>query len=279
MSKTLLNRLAMFEVLDAAGPLTISELAQRSGMDVAVVSRTVAACVVDGWLARADGKIAIGPRATLLGHSGPFAEVIARAAPLVHAVAGVTGMLTHANSLVGASSVLVAVAPGREPTIPAGLAARTPLYATAVGHCIAVQLDTKRLDALLPAEPFPDAAEIVASMAGTVAEPIFSRVPPVPGPGTQPALARSRDEFRAQLDRVREDGFAADPGALDPALACIAISWPQHRFPSAIACIGLPGAISDAAPLIRHVLALAVQPASSPSQIITGAAAAIAGRT
>lgn len=33
MSKTFLSRLAMLEVLDAAGPLTISELAHRSGLD------------------------------------------------------------------------------------------------------------------------------------------------------------------------------------------------------------------------------------------------------
>jgi DNA-binding IclR family transcriptional regulator len=101
-------------------------------------------------------------------------------------------------------------------------------------------------------------------------------VPLRPEAGTQPVLARGRDEFRAQLDSVRDDGFAADAGALEPALGCIAIPWPQHRFPSAIACLGPPGAISDAAPLIRHVLALAAQPAASPSQIITGAAEALA---
>jgi predicted transcriptional regulator len=40
MSKTLLSRLAMFETLDAFGPLSITELAQRSGLDVTIVSRT-----------------------------------------------------------------------------------------------------------------------------------------------------------------------------------------------------------------------------------------------
>ena len=34
----------MFEVLDVLGPLTITELARRSGRDLTVVSRTVAAC-------------------------------------------------------------------------------------------------------------------------------------------------------------------------------------------------------------------------------------------
>jgi DNA-binding IclR family transcriptional regulator len=276
MSKTFLSRLAMLEVLDAVGPLTISELAHRSGLDVAVVSRTVAACEGDGWLTRAGGKIAIGPRTTLLGHFGPFAEVIARAAPLVHAIAGVTGLLTHAYSLVGASSVLVAVGPGRDPGAPPGLSARAPLHATAAGHAIAVQLDASRLDALLPPEPYPDAAEVTAAMDETAAEFIFTSVPRGTTAAAQPPLPRSRDELQARLDLVREDGFATDPAALDPAIACIAVPWPQPGFPSAIACLGVPEVITASRTLARRVLALAARPGSTPNQIITGAAEAIA---
>jgi DNA-binding IclR family transcriptional regulator len=276
MSKTFLSRLAMLEVLDAAGPLTISELAHHSGLDVAVVSRTVAACEGDGWLTRAAGKIAIGPRTTLLGHFGPFAEVIARAAPLVHAVAGVTGLLTHAYSLVGASSVLVAVGPGRDPGAPPGLSARAPLHATAAGHAIAVQLDASRLDALLPPEPYPDAAEVTAAMAGTAAGSFFTPAPRVTTAAAQPPLARHRDELQARLDLVREDGFATDLAALHPAIACVAAPWPQPGFPSAIGCLGLPGVITASAALVRRALAIAAQPGSTPNQIITAAAEAIA---
>jgi DNA-binding IclR family transcriptional regulator len=276
MSKTFLSRLAMLEVLDAAGPLTISELAHRSGLDVAVVSRTVAACEGDGWLARAAGKITIGPRATLLGHSGPFAEVIARAAPLVHAVAGVTGLLTHAYSLIGASSVLIAVGPGRDPAAPPGLAAQAPLHATAAGHAIAAQLDASRLDALLPPEPYPDAAEVAAAMAGTAAESLLTPAPTATTAAARPPLARHRDELQARLDLVRSNGFATDPAALHPAIACIAVPWPQPGFPSAIACLGLPGVITASAALARRALALAAQPGSTPNQIITGTAEAIA---
>jgi DNA-binding IclR family transcriptional regulator len=276
MSKTFLSRLAMLEVLDGAGPLTISELAHRSGLDVAVVSRTVAACEGDGWLTRTGGKINIGPRATLLGHSSPFAEVIARAAPLVHAVAGVTGLLTHAYSLVGANSVLIAMGPGRDPSVRPGLAARAPLHATAAGHAIAVQLDASRLVALLPSEPYPDAAEVIATMTGTAAESIFTPSSRVTTAAAQPPLARRRDEFQARLDLVRKDGFATDPAALDLAIACIAVPWPQPGFPSAIACLGLPEVITVSVALVRRALALAAQPGSTPSQIITGAAEAIA---
>jgi DNA-binding IclR family transcriptional regulator len=278
MSKTFLSRLAMLEVLDAAGPLTISELAHRSGLDVAVVSRTVAACEGDGWLARAAGKVTIGPRATLLGHASPFADVIARAAPLVHAIAGVTGLLTHAYSLIGASSVLIAAGPGRGPGIPPGLAARAPLHATAAGHAIAVQLDPARLDALLPPEPYPDADAVTAAMAGTAAEPFFTPATPATTATTaaaQPPLPRHRDDLQARLGLVRTDGYATDPAALHPAIACIAIPWPQPGFPSALACLGLPEAITASVPLIQRALALAAQPGSTPNQVITGTAQAI----
>ncbi|HEX6526787.1 MAG TPA: MarR family transcriptional regulator [Streptosporangiaceae bacterium] len=275
MSKTFLSRLAMLEVLDAAGPLTISELAHRSGLDTAVVSRTVAACEGDGWLTRAGGKIAIGPRATLLGHSGPFGEVIARAAPLVHAVAGVTGLLTHACSLIGASSVLIAAGPGRGPGIPPGLAARAPLHATAAGHAIAAQLDPARLDALLPPEPYPDAGQVTATMAGTAAEPFFAPDPHATTAATRPPLPRNRDELQARLDIIRTHGYATDPAALHPAIACIAIPWPQPGFPSALTCLGLPEAVTASTPLIRRALALAAQPGSTPNQVITGTAEAI----
>jgi DNA-binding IclR family transcriptional regulator len=266
----------MLEVLDAAGPLTISELAHRSGLDVAVVSRTVAACERDGWLTRTAGKIAIGPRTTLLGHSGPFADLIARAAPLVHAIAGVTGLLTHAYSLIGASSVLIAAGPGRDPGIPPGLAARAPLHATAAGHAIAAQLDPARLDALLPPEPYPDAAQVTATMAGTAAEPLFTLAPAVTAAAAQPPLPRHRDELQARLDLVRTDGYATEPAVLHPGIACIAVPWPQPGFPSALACLGPPGVIAAGATLARHALALAAQPGSTPNQIITGTAEAIA---
>jgi hypothetical protein len=42
MSKTFMSRLAMLEALDAAGPLTISELAHRSGLEAGPRMRVTA---------------------------------------------------------------------------------------------------------------------------------------------------------------------------------------------------------------------------------------------
>jgi DNA-binding IclR family transcriptional regulator len=283
VSKTLLNRLAMFEVLDRYGPLTITELAQRAGLDVTVVSRTVSACEPEGWLIRLEGRIALGPRCTLLGHSGPIADVINRGAPLVHAVAGVTGLLTHAYGLVGANAALIAVAAGREPisTVPAGLAVQAPLFATAAGRAIAAQLDEDRLGALLPADPFPDAAAIIARMADISAQVLPEQLAP-PGPAT-PAraaglagrpLPRDRAELRDQLDDVRRERAAVDAGGFYPAISCLAVPWPQTALPAALACLGPADALAAERDLIVRALRAAALPGATPGEVVATAATA-----
>lgn len=285
MSKTLLNRLAMFEVLDRHGPLTITELAQRAGLDVTVVSRTVSACEPDGWLIRLDGRVALGPRCTLLGHSGPVADVITRAAPLVHAVAGVTGLLTHAYGLVGANAALLAAAAGREPvTAPAGLAVQAPLYATAGGRAIAAQLDEDRLDALLPADPFPDAAAIIARMADISAQVLPEQLTP-PGPATSARAAglagrplpRNRAELRDQLDDVRRERAAVDAGGFYPAISCLAVPWPQAALPAALTCLGPADALAADHDLVVRALRAAALPGATPNEVVATAATAYSG--
>ena len=273
MSKTLLSRLAMLETLDACGPLTVTELAQRTGLDVTVVSRTVSACVPDGWLMRVGGRIALGPRSTLLGHGAPTAIVIAAAAPLVHAVAGVTGLLTHAYGLVGNQSMLIAEAPGRGRSFPVGLALKAPLYATAVGRAIAVQLAPAQLSRLLPDEPYPGAADLVAVMTGTTAEAIFSapQSGPISARPDQPALATTRDELETQLDALRRAGVSIDIGALDPAIHCVAVPWPQADLPAAFACLGSEQALATSHDLIRRVLDAAAKHGADPRDIIAAA--------
>lgn len=274
MSKTLLSRLAMFETLDACGPLTVTELARRSGLDVTVASRTVAACLPDGWLMRVGGRVALGPRSTLLGHSGPTAAVIAAAAPLVHAVAGVTGLLTQAYGLVGNQSLLIAEAPGRGRSAPVGLAVKAPLYATAAGRAIAVQLPPTHLSSLLPEEPYPGASDLVAVMSGTTAEPMFSAFQPGQPSSAQPdarGLATTRQELETQLDAVRRGEFAIDAGAFDPAIHCVAVPWPQADLPAALACLGTAVALATGHALIRRVLEVAARNGAEPRDIIAAA--------
>jgi DNA-binding IclR family transcriptional regulator len=274
MSKTMLNRLAMLEQLDISGALTIGELARRSGLDVSVVSRTVSALEPDGWVVRVNNRVMIGPRATLLGRAGAFAEVMAAAAPLVHAIAGATGLASHAYGLIGTDTVALSGAVGRSHEKAAaaslGLAWKAPLHATAAGRAIAAQLDDDRLDKLLPSEPFPDAAAVIANTQGTAAEYFF---PTEFGDAVAPTrLARNRSELMLQLEHVRKQGVAVDCGSLEPSIYCIAVPWPLPELPASLACIGSPEVIVANRELIVRVLSFAARPGATPEMILTAAA-------
>lgn len=266
MSKTLLSRLAMFEILDAYGPLSMTELAQRSGLDLTVVSRTVAACEPDGWLTRRDGKVELGSRAALLAHGSASAQFMAMAEPLVHAVAGVTGMFTHASGLIGTQVMLIATAPGRGAAIPAGLSSKTSVYVTAGGRAIAAQIAPGKLEALLPAEPFPNSSSVMSVFEDTASAPLFSLS--TGEAASVYSLPRTRAELDAELATVRSAGFATDHGALHPAIHCVAIPWPGNAMTASISCVGSAREIADNAEVIRAALTAAALPGADPRDII-----------
>ncbi len=89
--------LELLETIDVHGSLTITELARLTSMDKSAVSRMVSACEPDGWVVRDNGRISMGPRAALLGHSSPSAEFVRNAASVVETIAGVTGMQSSAT--------------------------------------------------------------------------------------------------------------------------------------------------------------------------------------
>src|SRR5580692_10356787 len=141
MSKTLMRGLTLLEAIDLRGPMTVMELSRDSGLDKSIVSRTVTALEHDGWVARHKGKVEVGPRAALLGHTSQASRAVRRAEPLVHAIAGVTGLLTQAYGLIGSHAVVLASAGGRGVNAQAGLGSEVPLYVTAAGKTIAAQLE------------------------------------------------------------------------------------------------------------------------------------------
>lgn len=290
MSKTFLRGLDLLETVDRHGPLTVTELARRSGLDKAVVSRTVAAAETDGWLSRVDGRIGIGPRAVLLGHGGTVDRAARRAEDLVHAVAGVTGHLCHAYTLVGANAAVLAVAGGRGPqqAMPTGLAAEHPLWATAAGRTILAQLPAADLDRLLPRGPYPDAAALAGSM-GPMLTSLFvltaanstagaPGAPDNPGPTAVPAgprgraLPRDRAELDALLTDIRRRLVAVDPGDIHPELGCVAVPWPLPALPAALACLGPPTELAAQFALISRVLHTAAAPGATAGAILAVAA-------
>jgi DNA-binding IclR family transcriptional regulator len=273
MASTFIRGLNLLEVLDHQGPLTITELAARTGMDKGTVSRTVSACAAGGWLARTERGVVLGPRSALLGRRALGSDVISRAEPLVHAVAGATGLMTQAVGLVGPMAVLLASAGGRGGDIQfSGTDVPGPLHAIAAGKAIAAQLTPAELDAILPAEPFPDGADFIESMGQSSAAPLFSQFLTEGGSPLPKNVATTRDELDRQLDVVRHVGAAFDHGDLHPALACIAVPWPHLSIPAALACLGTPPEITANEPVALRCLTTAIRPAATPREVIAAAA-------
>jgi DNA-binding IclR family transcriptional regulator len=275
MSKTLMRGLALLETVDLHGPITIMELARRSGVDKSMVSRTIASLERDGWVVRSDGKVELGPRSALLGHSSIGAIVVRQAEPLVHAVAGVTGLLTHAYGLVGTQAIVLAASGGRGPSTPVGLGASVPLFATAAGKTIASQLKRPELDRRLPSEPYPDPASEIAELAGfpPIAVELLDGSDQPLSSGV--AIARDRSQLDEQLAAIRQQGVAIDAGEFHPQMGCVAVPWPSSGVPAALACMGSPADLAQEETLVRAALAAAAAAGARPADVVARAADAM----
>ncbi len=275
MSSTFRRGLRMLEVVGIDGPIGVSELARRLGVDKAAVSRMVAVSVEDGWLLRTKAGIVLGPRLPALGYDTPISVAIREMQPIVDAVAGVTGLFTQACGLIG-RDVVALISAGRPPIpLPSALSIRLPIWATAVGRAIAISLDEDELATLLPAEPFPAPESIL---------PDLMPLPPsdlVPGrlPGWRDATSErvtTSAQFSQILRDVRADGVARERGEVFPQTGCIAAPWTAAPIAASIGVIGFAADVVDNATLAEAVLRAAVAPSADRTQVIAAAARKLA---
>jgi IclR family acetate operon transcriptional repressor len=250
MSQSLKRGLAVLEALGAQEMLGVSDLARLVGLDKAVVSRIVSACEADGWVVRVGSKVALGPRAILLGHGSAETALVRRAEELVHAIAGVTGLDAHALQLVGANAFCIAMAGGRE--FPATVGALRigqgfPMWASAAGKALAAQLDDRALDKLLPAGEWQS----------------FT-----------PATVRTRDELSKQLAAIRTGEPAWDLEEWGEGRACIAVPWPQQsHVPVALDVIGSKERVLAVQDRAIRALRRSVEAGASAEAVILAATA------
>jgi DNA-binding IclR family transcriptional regulator len=272
MSKTLLRGLDLIEEVGRVGSATVSELARRSGVHITIVSRTVSALEREGWLTKVRGRVTVGPRSALLATSSPASATIWEAEPLVRAIAGATGLATQAGALVGGDlMILTSAGVGIESSAETMLS-RVPLNALAAGRAVAAQLPPEQLDAVLPAEPYPDAADLLGSITSTV--PVEAYLANFSAPDSPPSsLPRTRAALDAELEQIRATGLAYDHGGLHPGIHCIAAPWPTPTLPAALACFGGREAVESGAVLIEACLRAAVRPGATAPDVIAAAAA------
>jgi DNA-binding IclR family transcriptional regulator len=271
MSKTLVRGLELIEELGLYGPMTISELSRRSGVHVSIVSRTVSMLEPEGWMVRVDGKIAAGPRCALLGLISPAGKTVRRAESLVTALAAVTGVATAASGLIGLDVMILAAASGEGTDLPDGFSSRVPVYVMAAGRAIAAELPPERLEALLPAGEFPDAARVLDSLDGSAPIPDFL-AGAGPDKETSGPVPLTRADLDAEIETIRAEGFARDHGELHPAIHCIAAPWPTPELPASLACIGSREEIEVNRGTIEACLRAATQPGAGAQDIFDIAA-------
>ncbi len=276
MSKTLIRGLALLELVDREGPIGLSELARRMNMDKAAVSRMVSACEADGWIVRPGRQVALGPRAALLGRDAPAGRAGRAAEPLVHAIAGVTGLHTQALGLVGAGVMVLAAAPGDGGFVPSGLVLRYPLWLTAGSHVVAAQLDEDELLALLPPDPFPSVEEALASFGPpSVLDQFFGSYGLMPTAQRRESPSyplRTRSDLLTRLEAIRRAGVALDRGDMHPDISCVALSWPRPGLAAGFLSIGLSKDVDSRTADIERVLRAAAGAEASREDIVLAAA-------
>jgi DNA-binding IclR family transcriptional regulator len=271
MSKTLMRGLDLIEEVGRSGPLTVTELSRRTGIHITIVSRTVKACEPEGWLMRIDGKVLPGPRSALLGQASPASRTVAQAEPLVRALAAVTGLAATADGLVGSDVMLLCSFGAAGATDLAGALPRVPVYVQASGRAIAAQLSSDHLDALLPAEPYPAAEQLLVGLHEVA--PLSTYLAGFHADRETAALPRTRAELDAAIEPIRAGDLSRDHGAIHPNIHCIAAPWPTDTLPAAFACFGGREKVEAEAGLIETTLRAAAKPGATAQDVLDAAAA------
>ncbi|MFK0159949.1 IclR family transcriptional regulator [Streptomyces sp. NPDC090493] len=135
----------------SAGPVTLTELARRSGIPVATAYRLSRELIAEGALERnADGTLQIGLGLWELGSAAPRGQDLRRAArPVMLSLADHTHLVVHLAVAGHQRAVCVEkITAPRTVTNVAGAGEELPLHATSVGKVILAYSDDPRVHAV-----------------------------------------------------------------------------------------------------------------------------------
>lgn len=202
-------------------------LAKELGISVTSVHNMATTLARRGYLAQADHtrQFVPGPHLSLLfGGSGSLVERLAQAAmPLLEAAAESSGESVMLAGFAAGRIVRLAFLTG-----PQTLSVREPDDIGGIAHCTAT--GKMLLSALAP-------ADLAAFLQATR-----------PRKFTPQTIHKPAD-LRAELERVRANGFATVSDELSPGISAVAIAVPA-------AARALPAALGISAPTIRYTPAL-----------------------
>lgn len=176
-------------VKESGGPLSVTEIALRTGMPKSTVSRLAAALTEQRYLERTDEGVTLGLRLFELGARASLPRrVLAAAAPVMKKLSELTGERVGLWVHQGDDMVSLATMAGRLPELPTRVGMRSPALTTASGKAFLAFCVDQRIVERVSASLHDD------------------------------AIAHFRDE----LTRVRASVVATDPGESYPGISAVA---------------------------------------------------------
>jgi IclR family acetate operon transcriptional repressor len=212
----LLERMA-----DTGGEVGLSELSASSGLPLPTIHRLMRTLVACGYVRQQPNRrYALGPRLIRLGESasrllGTWAR------PYLAELVEATGETANMALLDGDEVVYVAQVPSRHSMRMFTEVGRRVLpHSTGVGKALLAQVPPEQVRALLGRTGMPAATE------HTITEP---------------------DAFLAELERIREAGYAVDDNEQEAGVRCLAVTVPDSPTAAAISISGPAGRLTEAA--------------------------------
>ena len=184
-------------IAEAGGETTLTDLSQRTGLNISTCHHLLATLVQRGFAAKVSGKrlYALGPRILHLGHACRQVDLPRRALPYLEAVNRATGETVHLAAVQGDSVVTLAVREARH----------------------AVRVDTGRIGKIAA----PHATSVGKAILAWLPDDEMSRI--VAG-GLKRCTDNTITDFAALMDdlkRVRRDGYALDREEHLPGVVCV----------------------------------------------------------
>jgi IclR family acetate operon transcriptional repressor len=212
-----------FELLEAIGDMGgeagVSELAGRTGLAPGTAHRIVRTLVDLGYLRQLPSRrYTLGARLVRLGDTA--SQLLGRwAQPVLSELVAEFGETANLALLDGDRAVYVAQVPSPHSVrMFTEIGRRVPLHCTGVGKAMLSQLPGTAVDALIARTGLP------AVTSSTI---------------TDPAV------LRAELARVREQGWVRDEGEQETGVRCVAVPVPGPAGPVAVSVSGPSGRMDE----------------------------------
>lgn len=204
---------------DAGGALTLSELADVSGLPAPTIYRLMRTLVNQGYVRQEPSRrYALGPRLIRLGDTASR-MLGSWARPWLSQLVDEIGETANLALLDGDRIVYVAQVPSRHSMRMFTEVGRSfPPHCTGVGKALLAQLP-------------PDVVAGIVARTGM--------------PAHTPRTITDPDELAVQLAGIRERGYAVDDGEQELGVRCVAVPVPDSATPTGLSVSGPEARLTD----------------------------------